>query len=149
MGGEGSGRPPSVETIIKRSQPQITPIGDSIFIPNYSGLKIETKKTFPDFQTLTDGATISWSMASGNMAKVTLGGNRTMSAPTNLTAGRNYWLIVIQDGTGSRTITWNSVFKWVGGSAPTLTTTASAIDIFEFICYDGTNLQGVGQFAFS
>src|SRR3990167_4431461 len=149
MGGEGSGRPPSVETLISRCQQKPIPITTNLFLPNYSGLKTETKKTFADFQTLTDGANISWNMDLGNMAKITLAGNRTMSAPTNLTAGKNYWLIIIQDGTGSRTITWNSVFKWVGGSAPTLTTTASAIDIFEFVCYDGTNLQGVGQFAFS
>ena len=47
MGGQGSGRPPSVETIIARQRPQETPIGDSLFLPNYSGIKDEAKKTSP------------------------------------------------------------------------------------------------------
>jgi hypothetical protein len=91
-------------------------------------------------QTLTDGATISWNAANGRIASVTLNGNRTMAAPTNLKVG-TYLLHVIQDGTGSRTITWNSVFKWPAGVAPVLTTTAAARDLFSFVC-DGTNLYG-------
>jgi hypothetical protein len=91
----------------------------------------------PQLQTLTDGATITWNLALGN-GKVTLGGNRTMAAPTNLAVGV-YLLQVVQDGTGSRTITWNSAFKFAGGTAPTLTTTASATDQLLFFC-DGTNM---------
>jgi hypothetical protein len=92
------------------------------------------------FQTLTDGATISWDVSTGQIATVTLGGNRTVAAPTNLKIG-TYILHVIQDATGSRTLTWNAVFKWPAATAPTLTTTANARDIFSFIC-DGTNLYG-------
>jgi hypothetical protein len=51
-------------------------------------------------QTLTDGSTINWNTDSGSVATVTLGGNRTMAAPTNLKRG-TYILEVIQDGTGS------------------------------------------------
>lgn len=91
-------------------------------------------------QTLTDGATVDWNMNSGGIATVTLGGNRTMAAPTNLKKG-TYILYVIQDATGSRTITWNAVFKWSGGVAPTLSTTASDKDVLTFVC-DGTNLYG-------
>lgn len=89
-------------------------------------------------QTLTDGATVSWDLSGGNAATLTLGGNRTFAAPTNLAVG-TYILTVIQDGTGSRTITWNSVFKWTGGTAPTLSTTAGAKDLIAFHC-DGANL---------
>ena len=98
--------------------------------------------------TLTDGATINWNLNTQQAAKVTLGGNRTMAAPTNLVAGGTYVLRVIQDGTGSRTITWNSVFKWAGGTAPTLSTGANAVDILTFIS-DGTNMYGtfVGDFS--
>ena len=91
-------------------------------------------------QALTDSATISWNANSGNMATVTLGGNRTMAAPTNLKAGGSYSLTVTQDGTGTRTITWNSVFKWAGGTAPTLTSTAGRSDLITCISNDGTNL---------
>ena len=59
--------------------------------------------------TLTDGATISWDTAAAPVAKVTLGGNRTMAAPTNLKDGAFYSLYIIQDATGSRTLSWNSV----------------------------------------
>lgn len=78
--------------------------------------------------TLTDAATISWNMQSGFDFIVTLGGNRTMGAPTNTKVGQKGRLIVVQDGTGSRTITWNSVFKFSNSTAPTLSTTASAQD---------------------
>jgi hypothetical protein len=90
--------------------------------------------------TLTDGATINWATTFLEVAKVTLGGNRTMAAPTAIANGGIYRLIVIQDGTGTRTLTWNAVFKWPAGVAPVLTTTANAIDIFDFVSQDGTNL---------
>ena len=96
--------------------------------------------------TLTDQATISWDASANQVTSVTLGANRTFGAPTNQKDGAVYVLIVIQDGTGSRTITWNAVFKWVGGSAPTLTTTASARDIFVFVS-NGTNLYEIGRAA--
>lgn len=93
-------------------------------------------------QTLTDGATINWNAANGRIATVTLGATgRTMAAPTNLRIG-TYILHVLQDGSGNRTITtWNGVFKWPAGVAPTLTTTASARDVMTFVS-DGTNLYG-------
>ena len=78
------------------------------------------------------------------MAIVTLGGNRTFNAPTNHAAGLVCVLTIVQDGTGSRTATFNSTFKFTGGSAPTLTATASARDILVFIS-DGTNLREIGR----
>lgn len=91
-------------------------------------------------QILTDGATINWDVSQGSVATVTLGGNRAMAAPTNLKVG-SYILHVVQDGSGNRTLTWNSVFKWPAGVAPVLTTTANRRDLFSFVC-DGTNLYG-------
>ena len=89
---------------------------------------------------MTDGATINWDVSLGSVATVTLGGNRVVAAPTNLKIG-TYILHVIQDGTGGRTVTWNSVFKWPAGIAPVLTTTGNRRDLFSFVC-DGTNLYG-------
>ena len=91
-------------------------------------------------QILTDGPTINWDTSVGSVATVTLGGNRAMAAPTNLKIG-SYILHVVQDGTGGRTLTWNSVFKWPAGVAPVLTTTGNRRDLFSFVC-DGTNLYG-------
>ena len=92
-------------------------------------------------QTLTDGATINWNMKNGVSAQVTIAGNRTMAAPTNIINGRIYNLTVIQDGTGTRLLTWNTVFKWAGGTPPTLSTGGGAIDVFSFVARGG-NLYG-------
>ncbi len=94
--------------------------------------------------TLTDGATIAWDASINQVCKVTLAGNRTMAAPTNQVDGAFYHITVIQDGSGSRTITWNAVFKWPSDTAPTLTTTASEQDEFTFRS-NGTNMYLVGQ----
>ena len=97
-----------------------------------------------DEQTLTDGSSIDWNLQTQQVAIVTLGGNRTFNAPTNHAAGLVCVLTIVQDGTGSRTATFNSTFKFTGGSAPTLTATASARDILVFIS-DGTNLREIGR----
>jgi hypothetical protein len=94
--------------------------------------------------TLTDGATINWDVNLGATATVTLGGNRTVAAPTNLVAGAFYALEIIQDATGSRTLTWNSVFKFANGVAPVLSTAASARDYVVFRS-NGTNLYEQGR----
>ena len=96
------------------------------------------------FTALTDGANISWNADddSGKInATVVLGGNRILDNPTNMYSGTVYNLLVSQDGTGSRTLTFGTVFKWAGGTAPTLSTAANAVDIFTFI-YDGSSLYG-------
>lgn len=79
----------------------------------------------------TDGATITFNLATSNWHTVTLGGNRTLALSGGVT-GQQFTLVLVQDGTGSRTVTWFSGIKWAGGSAPTLTTTASKADIFTF-----------------
>lgn len=94
--------------------------------------------------TLTDAATVAWDTSLGNVATVTLGGNRTFGAPTNLKAGAFYGLAVVQDGTGGRTGAWNSVFKFTAAAAPTLTTAAGGRDYFSFRS-DGTNLYEQGR----
>ena len=81
---------------------------------------------------LTDGATIAVDLSLGNNFTVTLAGNRTLGAPTNVTAGQSGVIVVTQDGTGSRTLAYNSAYKFAGGTAPTLTTTASAVDVLAY-----------------
>jgi len=94
--------------------------------------------------TLTDASTIAWDTSTGQTATFTfVSTNRTMSAPTNLVNGAFYALAVIQNA-GSNTLTWDTVFKWTNGSAPTLSTAASAKDYFVFRS-DGTNLYEQGR----
>ena len=93
---------------------------------------------------LTDGATVTWDASTQDVAKVTLGGNRTFAAPSNGTTGQFISLLVIQDGTGSRTITWNAVYEFASDTAPTLTTTADLGDVFVFR-YNGSKWLEVGR----
>ena len=94
--------------------------------------------------TLTDQATVTWDASTQDVCKLTLGGNRTMAAPTNNTTGQFISILVIQDGTGSRTLTWNAVFEFKDDTAPTLTTTASKGDVFVFR-YNGSKWLEVGR----
>ena len=94
--------------------------------------------------TLTDQATVTWDASTQDVCKLTLGGNRTMAAPTNNTTGQFISILVIQDGTGSRTLTWNAVFEFASDTAPTLTTTASLGDVFVFR-YNGAKWLEVGR----
>jgi hypothetical protein len=81
---------------------------------------------------LTDGATITPDFAAGNNFSVTLGGNRTLANPTNLTAGQSGVIVVTQDATGGRTLAFGSNWKFPGGTAPTLTTAASSVDVIAY-----------------
>jgi hypothetical protein len=95
--------------------------------------------------TLTDGSTVAWDVSASPIAKLTLGGNRTLSAPTNAVGSGQYIsLLVIQDGTGSRTLTWNAAYEFTADEAPTLTTTASKGDLFTFR-YNGSKWLEVGR----
>ena len=93
---------------------------------------------------LTDQATITWDASTEDVAKVTLGANRTLAAPSNGTTGQFISILVIQDGTGSRTITWNAVYEFASDTAPTLTTTANLGDVFVFR-YNGSKWLEVGR----
>ena len=86
---------------------------------------------FPE-ATLTDASTISWNAQTESVCKVTLAGNRTIDAPSNPINGQFISILVAQDGTGSRTLTWNAVYEFKDDTAPTLTTTASKGDLFVF-----------------
>ena len=89
----------------------------------------------------TDGATVTFDLDSSSTHTVTLGGNRTL-ALSNADAGQKFIIRLVQDGTGSRTVTWFSTIKWAGGVEPTLTTTANKTDVFGFICTSANNYDG-------
>lgn len=94
--------------------------------------------------TLTDEATITWDASANQVTSVTLTNNRTLAAATNQVDGGVYVLSVVQDGTGSRTLSFNSNYKFTGGSAPTLTTGANARDVIVFLS-NGTNMFEIGR----
>lgn len=90
---------------------------------------------------LTDAATIAVDLSLGNFYSVTLGGNRTLGAPTNQAAGQSGVIVVTQDGTGGRTLAYNAVWKWPGGTAPTLTTAANAVDVIAYYVESGSRIS--------
>jgi hypothetical protein len=92
---------------------------------------------------LTDGSTITPDFAVANNFSVTLGGNRTLANPTNLTAGQSGSIFVTQDGTGSRTLAYGSYFDFAGGTAPTLSTTAAAVDRIDYVVRTTTSIHAV------
>lgn len=84
-------------------------------------------------------------LESGNVAEVTLTENTTVtfSNPPATGIAGSLTLILHQDATGSRTVTWPASVKWAEGTAPTLSTSASAIDVLTFVTTDaGTNWYG-------
>jgi hypothetical protein len=90
---------------------------------------------------LTDASTVAVDLSASNFLTLTIAGNRTMGAPSNVVAGGTWMLEVKQDGTGSRTLTWNAAYDWGAAAAPTLTTTAGKVDVFQLWSPDGTKVR--------
>ena len=96
-----------------------------------------------DLVSLTDGASIAVDFNTSQNFIVQLGGNRTLENPTNCVAGQVGSIIVVQDGTGSRTLSYGGNWKFPGGTAPTLTTDANLIDRVDYIVYTSTAVQAI------
>jgi hypothetical protein len=89
--------------------------------------------------TANSSTAITLDLANGTVQIITLTGNATITMPT-ATAGKSFIIMLKQDATGGRSVTWSTV-KYPGGIAPTITATASRQDIFSFFA-DGTNWYG-------
>lgn len=97
----------------------------------------------PTITTLTDGTTITPDLSASCNFTVTLGGNRTLANPTGLVAGQSGSIFIVQDGTGSRTLAYGSYWDFAAGTAPTLTTTANAVDRIDYIVRSTTSIHAV------
>lgn len=82
--------------------------------------------------TLSDATNIAMDMDLGNDFQVTLGGNRTLDNPSNVTAGQSGSIRVIQDATGSRALAYGSYFKFSADTPPVLSTGAGSVDILHY-----------------
>jgi hypothetical protein len=100
-----------------------------------------TKSAVADIVSLTDASTISVNFNSGQNFDVRLGGNRNLGAPTNVQKGQTGSFFIRQDGTGSRTLSFNATYDFVGGTAPTLTTTASAVDRIDYVVLSSSSVH--------
>jgi hypothetical protein len=102
-----------------------------------------TKGQRGEITVLSDGTTITPDLADSNNFSVTLGGNRTLANPSNITAGQSGSIFITQDGTGSRTLAYGSNFDFAGGTAPTLSTTAAAVDRIDYVVRTATSIHAV------
>lgn len=93
-----------------------------------------------NISSLTDGATITPDFTTANNFTVTLGGNRTLANPTSPVAGQSGIIYIVQDGTGSRTLSFGAYYKFPNGFAPTLTTTANAVDAVVYTVRSTTSI---------
>lgn len=98
--------------------------------------------------TLTDATSIALDLATGNNFTVTLAGNRTLENPTNAVAGQTGQMYVIQDGTGSRTLAFGSNYKFPNGTAITISTSTSSVDLLVFNVRSSTAIDTVIVSAF-
>lgn len=96
-----------------------------------------------EITTLTDGANVSVDLSASNNYALTLAGNRTLDNPTNIVAGQSGSIFIVQDGTGSRTLAYGSYYDFAGGTAPTLTTDASAVDRIDYLVRSATSIHCV------
>ena len=101
-------------------------------------------------ESVTVGAAnVTIDLANTNVFNLTLGTNSNLNRPDNITVGQAGTIFVSQDGTGSRTLSYSSVWDFVGGTAPTLTTTASAVDRIDYVVFSTSRIQAVATLAYS
>jgi len=115
--------------------------GDIDFTTNGAGFLKFNDAAYNPETGLTDGATITWDAQAMPITKVTLTDNRILAAPTNGIAGAFISLLIIQDATGSRLLTWNAVFEFPLEAAPALTATGALADLFVFRYHNSKWLQ--------
>jgi hypothetical protein len=123
-------------------------IGTDVQAYNANNAVTNAVQTFTSGQrgeitALTDGSTITPDLADSNNFSVTLGGNRTLANPSNIVAGQSGSFFITQDGTGSRTLAYGSNYDFAGGTAPTLSTAASAVDRIDYVVRTSTSIHCV------
>ena len=102
-----------------------------------------------EITALTSATTVTIDMANSNNFSCTMAHNITFANPSNDTAGQCGSIFLTQDGTGSRTASWGSDWDFAGGTAPTLTTTAAAVDRIDYVILDASNIQAVATLNYS
>ena len=123
-------------------------IGTTIQAFDADTAKTDTAQTFTAAQrgtitTLTPGTTVTPDLAVSNNFTLTPAQNTTIANPTNITAGQSGSIFIVQDGTGSRTAAWGSYWDFAAGTAPTLTTTAAAVDRVDYVVRSSTSIHTV------
>jgi hypothetical protein len=129
---------PSIE-VFANGQINIAQYGGNVFFSNtiVDSPTMKGYKEFANTASVTGATTLD--LSTTNIYNLTLTGNITVTLSNPPASGTLYsvMMIVKQDGTGSRTITWPASVKWPNASAPTLSTAANAVDVLNFFTVDG------------
>ena len=102
-----------------------------------------SSRAYNPITTLTDAASITSDFAKGNNFLVTIGGNRTLAAPSNAVAGQSGSIYIVQDGTGSRTLAYNSAWQFVSAAVPTLSTGVNDVDMLVYMTRSAATIDAV------
>ena len=120
-------------------------VGANSDITSLNGITSWTTQQAPFSGTLTDAANIGWNGAvNGQVVQLTIAGNRAMAAPTNILQHAMYLMRITQDAVGTRTLTWDSAYKFGSSGAPSLTATPSKTDILSFLGGASNTLEFLG-----
>jgi len=106
-----------------------------------SGTLVVTSQSYGTVGSFTGSGVITLDFGANNNHVVTLQGNSTLAAPTTASGGQAGAVVIHQDGTGSRTLAYSGGWSFAGGTAPTLTTTASGTDILVYYCSDSSTFN--------
>ena len=144
----------STKTVTVDNVLDSTAIGSTVQGFDADTAKTDVAQTFTASQrgeitTLTSGSPVTPDFAASNNFTLTLGENLTIANPTNLVAGQSGSIFLVQDGTGSRTITWESYWDWAGGTPPTLSTAAGSVDRLDYIVRSASSIHSVVTLAYS
>ena len=126
-----------------RTSATSTIIASDLHIKQGSLIVGTSSRAYNPILTLTDAASITSDFAKGNNFLVTIGGNRTLAAPSNAVAGQSGSIYIIQDGSGSRTLGYNTVFQFVSATVPTLSTGAGDVDMLVYMARSATTIDAV------
>ena len=114
-----------------------------------SGTVIVNKQSFGTINTVTSSGVLLVDFSTGNNFTVTLASSATFASPINASGGQCGAIAIRQDNTGSRTLAYSGSWAFQGGTAPTLTTAASGIDILSYYVLAPTRVIGILTAAYS
>lgn len=130
----------SITGVLKATSGAITAATAGTDYAGISNVQTFTAGQRGEVTALTSASTITPNLADSNNFSVTLDTNATLANPTNIVAGQSGVITITQDSTGSRTLAYGSYWKFAGASAPTLTTTASAVDVLVYYVESSTRI---------
>ena len=126
-----------------RTSATSTIIASDLHIKQGSLIVGTSSRAYNPILTLTDAASITSDFAKGNNFLVTIGGDRTLAAPSNAVAGQSGSIYIIQDGSGSRTLSYNTVWQFVSATVPTLSTGAGDVDMLVYMTRSASTIDAV------